>query len=454
MFQTMIHKQREFFQTGITKSYAFRKNQLEILEEMIRAHEQAILEAVKLDLGKSEYEAYITELSLTYEEIHIAKRHLKQWMKPKRVRTSLTTLFGTSYIYNEPYGTVCIISPWNYPVQLSFVPMISAIAAGNTIVLKVSSTSKHTANLLTSIINQTFDSSYIYATDASTDDAGMLISNKFDYIFFTGSTQIGQLVMKEAATHLTPVTLELGGKSPCLVLSDANIALAAKRIVLGKIINTGQTCVAPDYILVDSSIKEQFVSALWNAYLSCYPNSYHEVSYPKIIDAKQFHRLTNMLQDQTILHGGMSDPKTLKMELTILDEPSLASQAMKEEIFGPILPIISFKTSNEVLSIIKSMEKPLACYIFTQDKLEEQRWIQEISFGGGAINDCIMHLTNPNLPFGGVGASGMGSYHAKFGYDTFTHQKSILKSSKWFDLPLKYPPFHKRNIKTIKRIMK
>lgn len=454
MFQAIINKQNELFQTGVTKSYAFRKKQLEILEEMIRSNEQAILEAVKLDLGKNEYEAYITELSLTYEEIHIAKRHLKQWMKPIRVKSSLTTLFGSSCIYNEPYGTVCIISPWNYPVQLSFVPMISAIAAGNTIVLKVSSTSKHTANLLTSIINQTFDLSYIYATDASKDDAGMLISNKFDYIFFTGSTQVGQQVMKEAAKHLTPVTLELGGKSPCIVLRDANIALAARRIVLGKIINTGQTCVAPDYILVDAIIKDKLVDALWNTYLSFYPNSYREESYPKMIDSKQFHRLVSMLENQTILHGGKSDHKTLKMEFTILDEPSRASQAMNEEIFGPILPILSFETSSEAKDIIYSMDKPLACYLFTQDKKEEQRWMKDISFGGGAINDCIMHLANPNLPFGGVGASGMGSYHAKFGFDTFSHQKSILRSSGWFDLPLKYPPFHKRSIKTIKRIMK
>jgi aldehyde dehydrogenase (NAD+) len=454
MFSNVIQKQKAYFMQGQTRNVQFRKKQLRKLFSMVEQQEKEFIHALYQDLGKSEYEAYVTEIAMIYEEIKYALKHINQWAKPKKVQSSIATIPGKSRILYEPFGTVLIVSPWNYPVQLTLVPLVSAIAAGNTAVIKVSSTSSRVATLLKKVVNETFPEEYIYITEASQDEEGMLISQSFDYIFFTGSSTVGKLVMTEAAKRLIPVTLELGGKSPCIVDETANLKVAAKRILFGKVLNSGQTCVAPDYLLVSRSVKDALIEELKARLLEFYPDGIKSNTHPKIITSYHLERLAELLQGQTVIRGGSFDTQTQKMDLAFVDEPSLDSAVMKEEIFGPILPIFAFDTLDQAINIIHRYEKPLALYYFSKDKKRIQTVLSNVRFGGGAINDTILHLSNLHMPFGGVGQSGMGSYHGQYGFESFSHRKSMLFNQNLIDLSLKYPPFEKRNFKIIKRLMK
>lgn len=451
MINEIVNKQRLYFNEGKTLSYESRINAIKKLQEILIKEEDSLLEALYKDLNKSPYEAFISELGLVMNELRLIKKKLRSWMKPKKVKSSLSTFLGKSYLLKEPYGVVLVISPWNYPLQLSLIPLISALSAGNTVILKPSSSSEHVSKELRRIINDNFDNSLLYVTDETSE---FVMKERYDYIFFTGSPSVGKKVMEQASKALTPVTLELGGKSPLIVDKSAKLELAARRIVLGKMINSGQTCIAPDYLFVHKDVKEDLIKQIIATFESFYPNKINDKSYPRIISSKHFNRLVNLIDKQNIIYGGNYDEKVFKISLTLLDSPSFEDEVMKEEIFGPILPIYEYKNIKEVIRFVKEREKPLALYLFTHDKKIIEEVTTNISFGSGAINDTIMQISNHNLPFGGVGNSGMGRYHGRYGFDTFTHEKPILKSSTWFDLKLKYPPFLDKNLKIIRKIFK
>lgn len=451
MINEIVNKQRLYFNEGKTLSYESRINAIKKLQEILIKEEDSLLEALYKDLNKSPYEAFISELGLVMNELRLIKKKLRSWMKPKKVKSSLSTFLGKSYLLKEPYGVVLVISPWNYPLQLSLIPLISALSAGNTVILKPSSSSEHVSKELRRIINDNFDNSLLYVTDETSE---FVMKERYDYIFFTGSPSVGKKVMEQASKALTPVTLELGGKSPLIVDKSARLELAARRIVLGKMINSGQTCIAPDYMFIHKDVKEDLIKQIIATFESFYPNKINDKSYPRIISSKHFNRLVNLIDKQIIIYGGNYDEKVFKISLTLLDSPSFEDEVMKEEIFGPILPIYEYKNIKEVIRFVKEREKPLALYLFTHDKKIIEEVTTNISFGSGAINDTIMQISNHNLPFGGVGNSGMGRYHGRYGFDTFTHEKPILKSSTWFDLKLKYPPFLDKNLKIIRKIFK
>ncbi len=449
-----LQAQRNYFATGITRELPFRMHMLQRLEKVIRKHEADILGALRKDLNKSEFEGYMTELGMVYEELRFMKKHLAQWAKPKRVRTPLTNFRATSRIYSEPYGVVLIISPWNYPFLLAIAPLIGAIAAGNCAVVKPSEYSKNVSELISVIIMEAFEASYIQAIPGGSEVGKALLEERFDYIFFTGSTLVGRAVLKAASRHLTPVSLELGGKSPCIVDETANLELAAKRIVFGKFLNAGQTCVAPDYLLVHREVKDQLLRSMKKYILQFYgkePGVNSE--FPKIINEKHFHRLLGLLDGNHVFYGGRSYPKSHRIEPTILDGVAWDSAIMKEEIFGPILPVIEFTELKEIVNTIQQLPKPLALYYFTRDKEREGYVLKNTSYGGGCINDTIVHLASSYLPFGGVGESGMGGYHGKASFDTFSHRKSVLKKSNLIDIPLRYPPYGNR-IRLLKKVLK
>lgn len=448
--ENVVNKQREFFQTGQTKDLKFRKKQLQKLYDILKNEEPAIMNALMNDLNKSNYEAYITEIGVVYEELkHIIKRFMR-WAKPQRVRTPITLFKSKSYIYPEPYGVVLIMSPWNYPFQLTVLPLIGAIAAGNCVILKPSNYSKNTSRLLARIINENFNGDYLTVIQGGREENQELLNQKFDYIFFTGSTNVGKVVMEAASRHLTPISLELGGKSPCIVDETANLILAAKRIVWGKFLNAGQTCVAPDYLLIHHTIKDKLVAYLKQYTKSLYLNN---ELFPKIINQHHYQRLLKLIENEDIIIGGKGNNQTIQIEPTILDNINWDSLIMQEEIFGPLLPIITYNNLDEVIQKINQRPKPLALYFFSNSKDNQQKILSNISYGGGCINDTIIHLGNSYLPFGGVGESGMGSYHGKTSFTTFSHYKSILKASNLVDLPFRYPPFNKK-LKIVKRLMK
>lgn len=453
-FENILVKQSTFFSTTVTKSIYFRITHLKKLKASIKRREQAIFDALKKDLNKSEFESYATEIGLVLSEIDYAIKHLPNWAKPKKVRTPITHFFSRSTIHPEPYGIALIISPWNYPFQLTMAPLISAIAAGNTAVVKPSQFTPTVSDVLRVIISEVFDESYVKVITSDEIASEDLLNHKFDYIFFTGSTRVGKIVMGKAAEHLTPLSLELGGKSPCIVDRTANLKLAAKQIIWGKTLNAGQTCVAPDYVLVDELVRDLLIDFMKKEIVNFWgenPNSNEE--YVRIINEKHFNRLVGSMDKQTILFGGRSDISTLHIEPTLLEKVNLDSPIMQEEIFGPILPIITFKEIDEAFQIILDRPKPLAFYGFTTDKTIKNRFVQELSFGGGCINETLMHLATPYMPFGGVGDSGSGSCHGKFGFDTFTHYKSVLQKSNAFDLPLRYAPY-KQKLSILKKIFR
>lgn len=440
-FNLILLKQRNFFASNKTKDINFRKKQLKKLYYVVKKYEKKLLDALNKDLNKSEFEAYMSEVGFVLSEIRYIEKNLKKWSKAKKVRTPLTQFPGKSYIYSEPYGVCLIISPWNYPFQLTIAPLVGAIAAGNCAIIKPSEYSFNTSKIISMIIKECFDDKYISVIEGGGEVSQSLLKQKFDYIFFTGSEFVGKIVMEAAAKHLTPVTLELGGKSPCIVDGTAKLKLAAKRIIWGKFLNCGQTCVAPDYLLVAKSVKDELINYLkiYINQLFPFPNEY----YPKIINKKHYNRLLSLMDSGTIIIGGKGRSDFNQIEPTILDNVSWDSKIMHEEIFGPILPIITFDTISGVIEKIKNRPKPLALYVFTNSKNNEQLILNNISYGGGCINDTIVHLASPYLPFGGVGNSGIGSYHGKASFDTFSHYKSIMKRPNRLDINLRYPPFNK-----------
>lgn len=446
-----VVSQREFAKTQPLISVSKRIEVLNKLKSVINNNHGNICRALKADLGKSEFESFISEIDFTIHEINFTVKRIKKWSKPEKVKSSLTFFPVKSYIYSEPYGTVLILAPWNYPFQLLMAPLIGAIAAGNTVILKPSEVSSATSNLVANLINENFDSRLIRIIEGAIPETTELLDQKFDYIFYTGSGNVGKIVLEKAAKFLTPVTLELGGKSPCLVYSE-NLDLSAKRIMWGKFFNAGQTCVAPDYVLISSKDKLQFIESCKRWLEIFYGNEIKSSQdYGRIINEKHFKRLEKYLGDCKILAGGECDLQTKYIEPTIVSA-SLQDPIMQEEIFGPILPIIEVDGLGEAIEFVNSMDKPLASYAFLDDENQKRRVISEISSGGMVINDTIIHLSNERLPFGGVGASGMGSYHGKFSFDLFSHKKSVMKRSFFLENNLRYPPYENK-LWLIRKIM-
>ena len=450
--KSIVEKQKEFFKKDTTKSVEFRINILQKLEKAIRDNEKQILSALYEDLSKSEAEAYMTEIGIVYGEIHEALKNIKKWCKPKRVRGSLGTFPAKSYVYSEPYGVVLIMAPWNYPFNLSLSPLVASIASGNCAVIKCSKESKNTSKIIRDIINKTFEEEYIYCIDSELD-YDEILHQRYDFIFFTGSARVGKIIMRVASENLTPVSLELGGKSPCIIDETADIKLSAKRIVWGKLLNAGQTCVSIDYIVVHKNIKEEFIKYLQEEIELRYPDAINNKSYPKIINPHHYERLLNLIKTESNVIGGKSNDNERKIEPTIFPDVYFDHEIMKDEIFGPLLPIIEYDDIDKVINIIKEREKPLACYIFSQRKENADYIINSLSYGGGCVNDTIMQLANSHIPFGGVGNSGMGSYHGKHGFDLLSHKKGIVKNKKIFDLPFRYAPFDLKKLKIFKRMM-
>jgi len=451
-----INRQREYFLSGATLPYTFRVKQLQTLYNTIKKREDLILTALHQDLGKSAFESYATEISMVYAEITQALKRLKRWMRDEKTPTPIMSVGAKSRIHRQPLGVNLIMSPWNYPFQLTMTPLVAAMAAGNCVVLKPSRYAKHTAKALEEIVTEAFGTEYIALFQGGKAVNTELLAIRFDHIFFTGSVRVGKIVMEAAAKHLTPVTLELGGKSPCVVEQTADLEKTAQRIIWGKALNAGQTCVAPDYVLVQSSVKQELISALQRAVKKFFGENMLECGdYGKIIHEKAFDRLRAIIktEQERIIFGGSCDREKLKIELTLLDEPALDSEVMREEIFGPLLPIIAFDNFVEAVKIIRNKEKPLALYLFTKDKKLEDWVVKNLHYGGGCINDTVMHVANYHLPFGGVGASGIGAYHGKKGFDTFSHAKSILRQTFAFEVPIRYTPY-KNKLRLLRRILK
>ncbi|MFV3010608.1 aldehyde dehydrogenase [Clostridium botulinum] len=452
--RNILEKQKSFFDKGYTKDINFRIEALKKLKHNIKINENNIFKALKIDLNKSEFETFITEIGIVYDEINGAIRNIKKWSKPKKVKTPITNFLASSYIYNEPYGVALIMSPWNYPFQLIMAPLVGAISAGNCVLLKPSELAIETEKIIVKIIKDTFSDEYIGVITGGIEESTALLKEKFDYIFYTGGINVGKIVMRAAAEHLTPITLELGGKSPCIVDKDANIDLAARRIAWGKFLNAGQTCVAPDYLVVHRNIKEKLISSIENYIVEFFgENTFESEDYPRIINERHFKRLEGYLKEGKIVSGGNTDINNLYIEPTIIEGINFENRIMEEEIFGPIFPVIEFENIGKVIDIVKNNPKPLALYYFSENKEKQEFIIKNISFGGGCINDTIMHLSTSTLPFGGVGSSGIGGYHGRASFDTFSHKKSILKKSNLIDVKIRYAPF-KGKINLAKRLFK
>lgn len=450
----MIEKLNKYFQSGATKETLFRLAQLATLKQAIKEHEDEILEALRKDLNKPYFEAYATEISMVYEELKYLMNNLSRWAKPKKVKTPITQFPASSYIHPEPYGVVLIMSPWNYPFQLSMIPLIGAIAAGNCAIVKPSGYSRNTSEVIAKIIEKCFEKNYVAVVLGGREANKNILGEKFDYIFFTGSVSVGKIVMESASKYLTPVTLELGGKSPCIVDKQVNIDLAARRIVWGKFLNAGQTCVAPDYILVDESIKNELIKRM-SDYITKFYGEHPEESaqFTRIINEKHFKRLNLLMQSGRIIVGGAANEAELQIAPTIIDEVIWKDPIMQEEIFGPLLPILTYEKIDEVIPIVNAHPKPLALYLFSSNKENQKKILSSISFGGGCINDVVVHLATSFMPFGGVGESGMGRYHGKDSFDTFSHMKSVMNRSTLTDIELRYPPY-KDKIKILKKILR
>lgn len=438
------------FKTDIS----YRKQSLIKLLNCVEAHEQEIVKALYDDFKKPAFEAVLSETAYIISELKHTIKNINNWAKPKMVLPSLLNFPSTDYIYKEPYGKVLIIAPWNYPYHLSLCPLIAAVAAGNQVVVKPSELTPNTSKVVAEIIRKTFNTNHVECIEGDAEVAKQLLSLRWDYIFFTGSVAIGKIVAKAAAENLTPVTLELGGKNPCIIDESANLKIAAKRIVWGKFLNAGQTCIAPDYLLVSDKIKPAFIKLLQSEITNAYgQNPEASKDFSRIINEKNWKRLTSMLEDETILAGGKTNIKDYYVAPTLLDEPKLDSLAMQDEIFGPILPVLSFKNENDLHEIISRYQKPLSLFIFTKNKLFAKRIIHNYSFGGGCINDTVIHVSNSRLPFGGVGHSGIGAYHGKRSFDTFSHQKPIVRKANWLDIPIRYAPYEGK-LKNLRLLLK
>ena len=451
----VVRKQHAFFKSSVTNAYDFRINELQKLKSGIQKFESQFITALKDDLGKSEFESYATEIGFTLHDLTNTIKHLKKWIKPKKVKTPLLCQPASSKILFTPLGVNLIISPFNYPVGLTFAPLIAAIAAGNTSVVKTSELTPNVSKTIQKLIKEVFDPEYVAYIPGEVPETTLLLKQKFNHIFFTGSPRVGSIVMEAAAKHLTPVTLELGGKSPCIIHSDANMKIATNRIVYGRFMNAGQTCVAPDYVMVHQSIKEEFLKKIKQRIINLYGDDASlSPDFGRIVNEQHHSRITGLIDQDKVIVGGQFNKTDRYIAPTVMKNVTLNDKIMKEEIFGPILPVIEYDGFDEVFNIIDKLpQHPLACYIFSESKTVQDELISRIQFGGGCVNHCIQHLANPNLPFGGVGKSGIGSYHGFNGFERFSHKKSILKAASWLDLSLIYPPYQ-RKIKSIRRIMK
>lgn len=441
---SIVEKQHCYYRSGATLPVEKRIAALKKLRQMLLDNEAAIAAALRSDLGKSPMEGYMCETGLVVSEISYLLRHIRSFAKEKTVWTPIAQFASRSYRKPSPYGVTLIMSPWNYPLLLTLDPLADALAAGNTAVIKPSAYSPATSALLQELISANFPPEYVAVVTGGREENAHLLEQKFDYIFFTGSKTVGRMVLEKAATHLTPVTLELGGKSPCIIDRSAKLPLAAKRIVFGKYLNCGQTCVAPDYILCHSAVKDAFIRCLKAEIEAQFGSDpLRSDTYGNIISPKHFRRVTGLIDRNKVIHGGRSDEASLKIEPTVMDGVTWDDKVMGEEIFGPVLPIVTFDTIDEVTDTVTSHDKPLALYIFAQDKAVVKKVTSRCAYGGGCVNDVVIHLATSNMDFGGVGESGMGSYHGKTGFDTFTHYKSMVDKKTWMDLPMRYQPYKK-----------
>lgn len=445
----IVNSQRKFFNTHQTLNINYRIQTLKRIEKWIKNNENLIIQALYDDLHKNQTESYMCEIGLVLNELHYQMKHIRKFSKKERVKTPLSQFYGTSYEYKEPYGVVFIMSPWNYPFLLSIQPTIGAIASGNTVIIKPSEYAPHVSHIIYKMIDETCTPEHVRVIEGDAQISQQLLEERFDYIFFTGSVNVGKIVYEKASHYLTPVTLELGGKSPCIV-DECQLKMAAKRIAFGKILNAGQTCVAPDYLLIKEELKNEFIQY----YIGYIKEFFRKDQYVHIINKKHFNRLIQFIQQQEVIYGGDYNQDTLFIGPTLLDHVQLDDPIMQEEIFGPILPILTYKTINEALEMVHHYEKPLALYLFSNNKDIQNQIINECHFGGGCINDTIIHLASDYLCFGGVGESGIGQYHGKYSFDTFSHTKSIIKKATWIDLPFRYYPYTKLKDKLIHWFLK
>ncbi len=450
--EQIVNRQHQFFERGDNRGISFRKEQLRKLKALLQDHEDSFSEALHADFKKPSFETYGTELFVIYREIDHILSNLSTWAQPQKVSSSFINFPSRNYIYPQPYGVSLVIGAWNYPLQLAINPALASMAAGNCTIVKPSEMTPHTSELIAEIINSFFDPGYLKVIEGDAEITQSLLDQPLDYIFFTGSARVGKIIMKAAAEQLTPLTLELGGKSPAIVDQTADLALAAKRIAWGKFINAGQTCVSPDYVYVHQSKREQFCKHIKQHLRSFYgDNPIESPDYARIVNTRHFKRLEKLMDPQKIVSGGRTDAEELYIGPTVLTDIDWNHNIMQEEIFGPLLPVLTFQDIEEVISSVRSRHKPLSLYLFTTDRKQEQRITNEIQFGGGCINDTVAHLGNLDLPFGGIGDSGFGNYHGKAGFEEFSHHKSIMKKATWLDIPLRYPPY-KDNLKWLKKL--
>lgn len=451
-----INKQREYFSTGETKDINFRIEKLKKLRDVLKSEEEKVFEALKKDLMKSSFESYVTEVAMVYDEINMHIKNIKKWSKKRRVKTSLVQFPAKSFIQLEPYGVVLIIGPFNYPFMLTMDPLIGAIAAGNTAVIKPSESASETSKILKEILEKVFDEKYVLHVnpERGKEVVEELLKEKFDYIFFTGSATVGKIVMKAASQYLTPVTLELGGKSPCIIDKDCKVELAARRIVWGKLMNSGQTCVAPDYLYVHKNIEEEFIKKLEEEIKNQFgDNPLESKDYSKMVNAREFNRVLSYIDKEKLVFGGNYNRKTFQIEPTILKNITWDDPVMEREIFGPIFPILTFENLDEVIRVVNSKDKPLALYYFSEDKNKIEKVLNSTSSGGVTINDTLVHVSSSYLPFGGVGNSGMGEYHGKYSFDLFSNKKGVMNRKTFLDLKIRYAPFQNK-LTIVKKIMK
>jgi len=451
-FNSIFQSQKVFFNTHKTKGIAFRKETLIKLKSILKNNEQELYDAIYKDFRKSKFDTFLTELNLIYNEIDFFLKNLNTISKPKKVKTAISLQPGKSFIYSEPLGVTMVIGAWNYPYQLTLLPLVTAIAAGNTCIVKPSELPVNTMHLIAKLINTNFSSNYLFVVEGGVPETTELLKLKFDKIFFTGSPMVGKIVYEAAAKNLVPVTLELGGKSPAIVTKTADLEVAAKRLIWGKFLNGGQTCIAPDYLLVEASVKPKLIEII-KSKLDKIQYTDGAEHYVSIINKRNYDRILRLIDNDKIVYGGKHNDETLYIEPTILDNVSWEDAVMQEEIFGPVLPIISYNNYDEILQKIIDGEKPLAAYLFTKNQEEKHKFLNLVSFGGGCINDTLMQITNDYLPFGGIGNSGIGNYHGEFGFNTFSHQKSIIEKVNWGEPDWKYPPYSDKKMSYLKKVM-
>lgn len=450
----IVSRQRDFFNSGKTRDVSFRKKQLKKLKRLLHENEDRLVNAIREDFHKPIFESYATELFILHQEIDHLLRHLDQWSKPRKAKNTLINFPSKNYIYPEPYGVSMVIGAWNYPLQLVLNPAFGALAAGNTVLLKPSEIASKTSSAVANIINKNFDPGFLCAVEGGAETTQKLLDQPLDYIFFTGSKRVGKIIMKAAAEQLTPLTLELGGKSPAIIDETVDLSLAARRIAWGKFINAGQTCVSPDYVYIREPLRDEFCERMREEVLAFYGNDASlSPDFARIINDKHFDRITGLMEADKIEFGGDTDPDSRYIEPTIMTNVDWDDDIMREEIFGPVLPVLTYTNIEEAISTVKGKPSPLALYLFSKDSSLQERIINEIPFGGGCINDTVAHLGNLDLPFGGIGSSGFGKYHGRKSFQTFSHQKSIMKKGTWLDIPLRYPPYD-GNLKWLKKLLK